>query len=215
MKDIFILGSGGFAKEVLYLINDINKKESLFLFKGFIGIESKKIKIGNHLINIFQESEFIQDYSNKEICIALGIGSPKRISKVIDRFEEHFIFPNLIHPTATGDWSNIKMDEGNIITAGCRFTTDISIKSFNIFNLNSTIGHDTCIGSYNVINPTVNISGGVTIGHINLIGTDTTILQMKSIGDNCIVGASSLVTKDIPSNVVAYGNPCKIIRKNN
>jgi maltose O-acetyltransferase len=35
-----------------------------------------------------------------------------------------------------------------------------------------------------------------------------------TIGDNVIIGAGSVVTKSIPDNVVAYGNPCKVIRKN-
>lgn len=35
-----------------------------------------------------------------------------------------------------------------------------------------------------------------------------------TIGDNVVIGAGSIVTKDIPSNVVAYGNPCRVIREN-
>ncbi|MDM1550616.1 hypothetical protein HX095_05255 [Empedobacter falsenii] len=35
-----------------------------------------------------------------------------------------------------------------------------------------------------------------------------------TIGDNTIIGAGSVVTKDIPSNVIAVGNPCKVIKEN-
>lgn len=35
-----------------------------------------------------------------------------------------------------------------------------------------------------------------------------------TIGDNVVIGAGSIVTKDLPSNVVAYGNPCRVIREN-
>lgn len=35
-----------------------------------------------------------------------------------------------------------------------------------------------------------------------------------TIGDNVVIGAGSVVTKDIPSNVIAYGNPCRVIREN-
>lgn len=45
------------------------------------------------------------------------------------------------------------------------------------------------------------------------IGASVTILPGVSIGDNSIIGAGSLVTKDIPSNVIAYGNPCRVIRE--
>jgi acetyltransferase-like isoleucine patch superfamily enzyme len=48
-----------------------------------------------------------------------------------------------------------------------------------------------------------------------MIGMGTNILNQVKIGKNTIIGAGSVVTKDIPDNVVAYGSPCKIIRDNN
>lgn len=51
----------------------------------------------------------------------------------------------------------------------------------------------------------------VNIGNNVFIGAGTIILPGISIGDNVVVGAGSIVTKDLPSNVVAAGNPCKII----
>jgi len=45
------------------------------------------------------------------------------------------------------------------------------------------------------------------------IGTSTTILAGVTIGRNSIIGAGSVVTKDIPDHVVAFGNPCRVVRK--
>ena len=53
----------------------------------------------------------------------------------------------------------------------------------------------------------------VTIGDNVWIGGSVTILPGVIIGDNTTIGAGSVVTKDIPANVVAVGNPCKVIRK--
>ncbi|NJN50340.1 MAG: hypothetical protein HC798_04355 [Polaribacter sp.] len=50
------------------------------------------------------------------------------------------------------------------------------------------------------------------IGNHVWIGANSTILPEVSIGDNVIIGANSLVNKDIPSNSVAVGNPCKVIK---
>lgn len=55
------------------------------------------------------------------------------------------------------------------------------------------------------------IYGPITIGKNCFIGCRSTILAGVSIGDNSIIGACSLVNKDIPSNVVAAGVPCKVI----
>lgn len=53
----------------------------------------------------------------------------------------------------------------------------------------------------------------INIGDNVWIGGDVTILPGTSIGNNSVIGAKSLVTKDIPANVVAFGNPCRVIRK--
>ena len=45
------------------------------------------------------------------------------------------------------------------------------------------------------------------------LGGDVTILPGVTIGEGSIIGAKSLVNKDIPPNVIAVGNPCKIIRE--
>ena len=55
----------------------------------------------------------------------------------------------------------------------------------------------------------------VHIGNNVWIGAGAIVLPGITIGDNCVIGAGSVVTKDIPSNVVAVGNPCRILREIN
>lgn len=52
----------------------------------------------------------------------------------------------------------------------------------------------------------------ITIGNSVWIGGNVTIVPGVTIGDNVVIGAGSVVTKDIPSNVVAVGNPAKVIK---
>ncbi|MBU1142503.1 MAG: sugar O-acetyltransferase [Firmicutes bacterium] len=76
----------------------------------------------------------------------------------------------------------------SIFTAG--HPIDAAVRREQLeFGLKVTIGHDSWIGGNVVINP------GVTIG------------------DRTVIGSGSVVTKDIPSDVIAFGNPCKVIRK--
>ena len=53
----------------------------------------------------------------------------------------------------------------------------------------------------------------VTIGNNVWIGAGVCILPGVTIGDNTVIGAGSVVTKDIPSNVLAVGNPCRVIKE--
>ncbi|HEY8938372.1 MAG TPA: acetyltransferase [Cyclobacteriaceae bacterium] len=210
IKKIAILGSGGFSKEVFFVIQEIGTYE----FIGFIDLDKKEdVVIGGTSYKVFAEKELSS--IDDEFILAIGVGDPKLIKRMTDRLKDKYHFPNLIHPSVIGNFTDIEMGEGNIITANCIFTTSIKIGSFNVFNLATTVGHDVVIGNCNVLNPTVNVSGGVIIGDNNLIGVNATILQHKSIGSNSIVGASSLVTKNVEDNVTVIGTPAKVLHKIN
>ena len=53
----------------------------------------------------------------------------------------------------------------------------------------------------------------ITVGNNVWIGGNVTVLPGVTIGDNVVIGAGSVVTKDIPSGVMAFGNPCKVYRE--
>lgn len=61
-------------------------------------------------------------------------------------------------------------------------------------------------------NKFIEYSYPITIGNNVWIGGSVTILPGVTIGDNTVIGAGSVVTKDIPPNCVAYGSPCRVIR---
>lgn len=59
----------------------------------------------------------------------------------------------------------------------------------------------------------VEIAKPITVGNNVWIGAGSTILAGVTIGDNSVIGAGSVVKKDIPSNVIAVGVPCKVLRE--
>jgi serine acetyltransferase len=70
------------------------------------------------------------------------------------------------------------------------------------------------IGDYSFMGSGSQILGNVKVGSCTLIYSGATVIPGVTIGSNTIIGAGSLVTKDIPDGVVAYGNPCRVIREN-
>ena len=101
------------------------------------------------------------------------------------------------------------------------------------FNFNVTLVDDTHIyvGDYTKFGPNVVIATAghpilpslreqayqynmpVKIGKCVWLGAGVIVLPGVEIGDNCVIGAGSVVTKNIPANSVAVGNPCKVIRE--
>lgn len=71
--------------------------------------------------------------------------------------------------------------------------------------------------AHHPIDPQVRLSGKelaspITIGHNVWLGGGVIVCPNVRIGDNTTIGAGSVVTKDIPANVIAVGNPCRVIR---
>lgn len=115
----------------------------------------------------------------------------------------------------------------------CDYGYNIEFNGFVYINHNSVfldcapikIGNNTFIGpncgfytAIHPINAKERIEGlesakPITIGNSVWIGGNVTILPGVNIGDRAVIGAGSVVVKDIPSDVVAVGNPCKIIKK--
>jgi sugar O-acyltransferase (sialic acid O-acetyltransferase NeuD family) len=214
--DFYIIGSGGFAKEVYFLQRELKNSGSNFNFKGFINHKPtfSTLKVGSNEYKVLDEDAFVTTTSiadRSQIGLAIGIGDASKLQEIVAKFTG-FVFPNLIHPNAVFDKESLEFGRGNIITAGCIFTVDIRVEDFNIFNLNTTVGHDTKVGSYNVFNPGCNISGGISIGDSNLFGTNSTILQNLVVGSKSILGAGAVLTKNMESKKLAVGIPATVIK---
>jgi sugar O-acyltransferase (sialic acid O-acetyltransferase NeuD family) len=208
MQDIVIFGSGGLAREVAFLIEQINGIAPQWNILGFVEKDPHRVgdEVGKYRVRYTEEELF-----DMTVAAAIGIGSPVVIHKIAMRFAEssNITFPNLIHPSVICDEPRVTLGRGNILCAGNIFTTDIEIGSFNFFNLNCTYGHDVRIADCCVFNPGINMSGGVEMGSRCLVGTGATILQYLKIGDEVTVGAGSVVTKDVPAGTTVVGIPAK------
>ena len=116
----------------------------------------------------------------------------------------------------------------------CDYGYNIEFDGFVYVNHNSVfldcakikIGADTFIGPncglYTAVHPTNakdRVAGNewarpITIGNGVWLGGNVVVLSGVTIGDRAVIGAGSVVTKDIPPDTVAVGNPCRVIKTN-
>lgn len=215
---LIILGAGGFAREVHYLIQDINRvahsgRERVDSIEvvGFIDENAEHHGIMLHGLPILGGFEWLDGIS-RDTFLALGVGSPRAKKKFVDiALGLGFRFATLIHPeTKMGE--NVRIGTGVVVAAGNYFTVDIVVGDYAMINLNCTIGHDASIGRFASIQPHCTIAGYTVVGEGTELGSNVTTNPGKSIGAWSLMGAGAVVVKDIPAGVVAVGIPAKVIR---
>lgn len=212
MKDIAIYGAGGFGREVVCLINAINKQAKVWNFIGFFD-DGKEKGTKNEYGEVLGGIEELNNI-DKPLSIVIAIATPKIVRKLVENIKSPLIeFPNLIAPDVViFDENNIEIGKGNIISFGCTLSCNVIIGNFNIFNGGVSIGHDTKIDNYNSIMPAVKISGEVVIGNENYLGVNSTILQQIRIGNYTVVGANSLIIRKTKDGQTYVGSPATIIK---
>lgn len=208
MEKIYIVGAGGFAREVAWLIEDINEVSPTWEIVGFIDENSDLIGKELNGYKVLGGIDYLNNQEKANVIIAIGTGEVRE--KLVSKIKNH-IFPILIHPSVIKS-KLIQIGEGTIICAGSIITTNIEIGKHVIVNLDCTIGHDVILKNCTTILPSVNVSGNVIIGESTMIGTGSAIIQGLEIGSNTIIGAGSVVTKNIPSYCTAVGSPARPIK---
>ena len=212
MKDISIYGAGGFGREVLTILQAINKVYNEWNIIGFFDDGKEK----GTIINGYPLLGGIDDLNGwpKSLSMVVAIGAPTTKEYIIKRIcNKHIDFPSVLHPSVLiGDTTTVNIGTGCIICANTVITTNVSIGDFVILNLACTVGHDSVIGKYSSFMPTCNISGEVNIGMSVYCGTGSCIINQKNIGENATIGAGSVVIHDVPDGATVVGVPAKVIK---
>lgn len=211
MNPIGIFGTSGFAREVGDIALDLGY-EPLYIAR-----DEAELNAWSFPGNAILESR-IEDC--RDISFAIGIGENAIRQKVAQRFVGQLNFINLIHPTATFGASQrqcIEARRGVIVCAGVRFTNNIQVGDFGIFNLNATVGHDVIVEDFVNLAPGAHISGNVHIGPRCWIGTGAVVNQGTQgnklhIGANTVIGSGSVVVKACAPDSVYVGVPAKKIK---
>lgn len=209
MKDIVIIGAGGFAREVAWLIEEINSNLLEWNLLGFI--DDNVNSVGKELngYKVLGTTEYLNELP-ESVYSVIGIGDGSIRKKIVSKLMNRK-FATLIHPSVSISKTNI-FGDGVIICAGNILTVNIKIGNHVIINLDCTVGHDVEIKDYVTVLPSVNISGNTKIGEYTTLGTGAKIIQGINIGKNIIVGAGTVVIRDVDNGCTLVGNPGKIIK---
>lgn len=212
MKNVLIFGASGHGSVVL----DCIEQEGIYNVMGFI--DSFK-KIGT-LLNGYQVlgsekvlPEIIDKFNIYGIIIAIGDNWRRKL--LVDKIRE--IAPDLkfiraIHPSATVG-KDVTIGEGTVIMPGTIVNANCTIGTHCILNTNSSLDHDSVMENFSSLAPRVCTGGNLLLRSFSAICLGANVIEGITIDTHTVIGAGSLVIKDIESRVLAFGNPAEVVRE--
>lgn len=211
MKPLVIIGSGGQAREIAWLIEDNNIDKPEWEILGYV---SKDIDSEQQRYPVLGNDDWFWKHLDLVYAVC-AVGDPKLRKKITNKLKQNtnIVFPPLISRHAIVSSSSI-IGEGSIVCAGSIITTDVSVGKFVICNPGCTISHDAKVADYVTINAGTRVSGNVTIQEGAYLGVNSCTIQGIQIGRKSIIGAGAAVIRDIPDCCTAVGVPARIIKQN-
>lgn len=214
-KSILLIGGGGHCHSVLDSLHDseqydkvgiIAKDEDNYLeLKKDSIIADYLVGTDAHLLRLFS-----QGWNTAFVTLG-SVGNPIGRKKIYELLKHNgFHIPIIRDKTAVvSEWGD--MGAGVYVGKNAVINTGSLIGDCAIINSGAIVEHDCKIGNFSHISPGAVVCGNVVIGENSHIGAGSVIKQGIHIGEDVMIGAGSVVVKDIPDNVKAYGNPCRVV----
>jgi sugar O-acyltransferase (sialic acid O-acetyltransferase NeuD family) len=210
MHSIVIIGSSGHARVII----DAVERENRFRIAGIIDTFKP---VGHNCLGYqllgdeLRLPDIIRDYDIYGGIIAIGDNWVRH--QVADRIRSavpSFKFVTVIHPWALVARS-ARVAAGTVVLPGAIVSANAEIGEFCIVNTKASLDHDGVMGAFSSFAPAVTAGGEVTIKPFAAVLLGANIIHSVSIGEHSVVGAGSLVLRDVPDRVVAYGLPARVI----
>ena len=155
-----------------------------------------------------------EDFASDTGSIVIAVGDNAARQGVWTRLTQRYgldCFPTLIHPSASVSQLAV-LAPGTVVLQGAIIGSKATIGLCCLLNSGSILEHEAQLGDFASLAPGSMTGGRVSIGTRTAVGIGAVIKHGVAIGHDSVIGANSYVPKDLPSDVVAYGSPARIIR---
>ena len=201
-KSVVIIGASGHGKVIADIVLKSGDKVIGFLDDG---IEKGKLIVG------FEVLGKISDYKNYSDCeFVIAIGNPYIREKIADVLNVKWY--TAIHPTAVISSLDVEIGEGTVVMANAVINSCAKIGRHCIINTGAIVEHDNILSDYVHLSPNVALAGMVSVGKSTHIGTGACTKQVVNIVSNCIIGAGSVIVRDINESGTYIGVPARKIK---
>ncbi len=205
-EKLAILGTSGFAREVLDLAGESGFEVDLFI-ENWDRAKTEEPLFDRPVIWI--DDAAAHATTHKAIC---SLGTTKREGFVEQAVAMGFEFATVIHPLArVSELSTVA--DGSLLSVGVIVASGTTLGRHVIANRGVMIGHDTVVGDYVTLSPGANVAGMVTVGDGCYIGMGAVVVDRVRIGAGSVVAAGSVVVSDVPKGVQVMGVPARVVKE--
>lgn len=208
VKDLIIIGAGGYGREVAQLVADCNRQKPRWNILGFLDPNPDALRGTKCPYPILGADQDWTPTENQEFVVA--VADPAKKERIATEFSARGArFATIVHPTAiVSGWIEIGL--GTVIYQYASLTVDVKIGRFCTIQ-SSGIGHDVTVGDYSTISGSCNLLGHVTLGKRVFLGTHCSIVPGTVVEDDAYVGVGSVVLRRVRAGTKVYGNPARRI----
>lgn len=210
MKDLVIIGGGGFGRETQALVEDINSATPTWNFLGFI--DDHATGTSPEGFEALGNLDYLKNMNPKPHAVIAIANSVVR-ERIAKECEEAGVpFATLIHPSVKMKGHLCTVGEGSILCDSVKLAVNAHIGKHCILNMECTVGHDAILKDFVSMMSGCMTGGDIIIEPHNYFGLRCVIINQIHITSHCTFGACACVVKDATVPGTYVGVPAKLIK---